>query len=253
MIDIHTHILPGMDDGADDLQDTLEMARLAVDSGVRGMVATPHCNLPGVYDNYYGKEYREVFRRVTIALMTRDIPLELYMGMEVFMTSEVPKLVMEEKVLTINGGNYMLVEFAFEEDPDYADWMLERISNLGIRPVIAHPERYVFVQQNPQTVYRWKRKGYQIQINKGSITGRFGRQARHTAYQLLSHNLVTAIASDGHSPYQRTTYMRDAYEELAKEYPRRYLDVLFEKNPHRICQNNQTFQFEIKPFEENPW
>lgn len=250
MIDIHVHILPGMDDGAEDLQDTIEMARLAVDSGVRGMVATPHCNLPGVYDNYYGDEYIEVFQRVQRVLKAQKIPLQLYPGMEVFVTSEVPKLLTEGKLLTINAGHYMLVEFAFEEEPEYVEMMLKKIYNMGICPVIAHPERYVCVQQNPQIAYHWKKMGYQIQINKGSFIGRFGREARYTAYRLLSHNLVTTIASDGHSPYQRTPYMLDAYKELTKEYSKEHLNVLFKENPVRICQDESVLQFRIRPFEE---
>lgn len=253
MIDIHAHILPGLDDGANDLQDTLEMAQMAVDSGVRGIVATPHCNQPGIYDNYYGNEYIETFRRVSKALKEYDIPLQLYPAMEVFVTSELPKLLADGKILTINGGHYILVEFDFGEDPDYVNRMLDEIYRLGLKPVIAHPERYEFVQENPQIVYSWRQRGYQVQVNKGSFTGRFGRRAYHTAYRLLSHNLVTAVASDCHSPHQRTPYMRDAYQELAKEYSRDYLNVLFRENPVRICQDEPVFSFKMRHFEEDLW
>lgn len=250
MVDIHAHILPGIDDGAADLYDTLEMAKIAVENGVTAMVATPHCNIPGMFNNYYCEDYIELFQETERALEEAGIPLTLYSGMEVFVTSDVPSLLSQGKLLTINGGHYMLVEFAFEEEADYANDMLKRISELGIRPVVAHPERYRFVQDDPQIVYRWRKKGYLVQMNKGSLMGRFGRRTCKTAHRLLSHNLVSVIASDTHSPYQRTPYLLDAYEELAEDYSERYLKVLFEENPMRICQDEPTIRFELRPFVE---
>ena len=87
MIDIHAHILPGIDDGAVDMEETLEMARMAVDSGVTAMVATPHCNVPGIFNNYYDEEYIKVFNETEKALKREGIPLKLYQGMEVFVNA----------------------------------------------------------------------------------------------------------------------------------------------------------------------
>lgn len=101
MIDIHAHILPGIDDGAEDMTDTLAMARMAVDSGVTGMVATPHCNIPRMYDNYFDEFYIDIFRETEKALEEEGIGITLYSGMEVFVTSRVPKLLSEGKLLTI--------------------------------------------------------------------------------------------------------------------------------------------------------
>lgn len=102
-------------------------------------------------------------------------------------------------------------------------------------PLIAHAERYEFVQDDPEIVEEWKKKGCEVQINKGSFMGRFGTGAQQTAYELLNHNLVTAVASDAHSPIRRTTCMADAYDHLSREYSKEYLDVLFEINPRNIC------------------
>ena len=249
MIDIHSHILPGIDDGAADMYDTLEMARMAVDSGVTAVVATPHCNIPGMFHNYYSEDYRELFRKAEQVLEEEGIPLTLYPGMEVFVTPDVPRLLKEGKILTINGGRFMLMEFDFGEEASYIQSMLREISLLGIHPVIAHPERYECVQREPQLVYHWRKKGYLVQVNKGSLVGRFGRHSYDTAHRLLRHNLVSVIASDAHSPYQRTPYMLDVYESLRNEYPRKYLKVLFEENPRRICQNQPTIRFELQPFD----
>lgn len=250
MIDIHAHILPGIDDGSEDMYDTLEMASIAVESGVTEMVATPHCNIPGMFRNYYNENYVELFRETEQALKEEGIPLKLYLGMEVFMTSDVPVLLKEGKIQTLNGGHFILVEFGFDENPDYATNMLSQMKDLGLRPIVAHPERYEFVQDDPQIVYEWRKKGYLTQLNKSSLMGRFGKYTYRTAHQLLEHNLASVIASDAHSPFHRTPYMRDVYEELLEDYSEKYLKVLFEENPRRICRDLPTLRFELYPFEE---
>lgn len=237
MIDIHAHILPGIDDGAGDLYDTLEMAKLAADCGVTAIVATPHCNIPGVYKNYFGDAYREVFCRARAAIEREGIPVKLYPGMEVFATDDLPELIKEGKIMTLNQGHHLLMEFSFDEDPEFAAALLKQVRELDIRPVIAHVERYEFVQEDPWLIYEWRKEGYGIQVNKGSFMGRFGRRAFQTACELMDYRLISVVASDAHSPYRRTTYMRDAYEALLDDFPQEYLDILFEKNPARICRD----------------
>ena len=253
MIDLHTHILPEIDDGAIDLYDSLEMARIAVESGTTAMVVTPHCNIPGMFENHFGEEYIEVFQMLDKALEESAIPLKIYPGMEVFITPDVPELLSKGKLLTINKSRYILVEFAFDEDVSYVQRMLKKIKELGLRPIIAHPERYIFVQEDLQMVYRWRKQGYLIQLNKGSLMGRFGRRAEYAAHSILRHNLVSVIASDAHGVFQRTPYMKDVYEELLEEYPEKYLWVLFEENPRRICEDLPTVKFELKSYNEEAW
>ncbi|HIZ12458.1 MAG TPA: hypothetical protein H9817_00810 [Candidatus Mediterraneibacter stercorigallinarum] len=250
MIDIHTHILPGIDDGAQDIYDSIEMAALAYENGTRVIVATPHCNIPGLYDNYFGKEYTRLFQ-YTKKVLRKEVPgITLLAGMEAFTTEAVPRLLTEGKIFPINRTRYVLMEFDFREDPGFADRMLEQVRQVKGIPVVAHAERYEFVQDDPEIVYRWKQSGCEIQVNKGSFMGRFGRHAREAAYALLNHNLVSVIASDAHSPIQRTTCMADAYDELLGGYPREYLDVLFDSNPKRICNGEKTVGFKKIPFRE---
>lgn len=249
MVDIHAHILPGIDDGAQDLQDTLRMAEIAANSGVTAIVATPHCNIPEEYENYYGHNLVKTFRRAETAIREAGIPITLYAGMEVFVTPDLPQYLKEGKILTINGGHYILVEFGFEEDADFVTDMLDTLAYFGLIPVVAHAERYRFVQKDPQLVYEWCKKGYVIQCNKGSFTGRFGGRCAITAYELLEHNLVSVIASDAHSYAHRTPYMLDAYQELLNGYEPEYLDILFDENPKRICQDEPVVRMEMISFE----
>lgn len=253
MIDLHTHILPGIDDGSADFYDTLEMARIAVDSNVTAMVATPHCNIPGMFQNYYGREYIQLFQKTEAMLEKEKIPLTLYTGMEVFVTTDLLELLRAGKILTINGSRYILAEFGFREDPYFVERMLYKLMESGLHPVIAHPERYEFVQDDPQLVYEWRQKGYHIQVNKGSFQRRFGRRAEETAYALLNHNLITVIASDTHGPCQRTPYLMDVYEELSRMYSNKYMDILFQENPRRIIQDKPLIRVKERPFAEEEW
>lgn len=248
MIDIHAHILPGIDDGAEDMYDTLEMARMAADSGVDKIIATSHCNIPGMYGNYFGREYIDRYESVVRAVRKEKIPIEILPGMEVFSTEDLPELIVNHKIMPLNQSRYILMEFAFDEDPEFADSILKRVEEVGARPVIAHAERYEFIQDYPQIAYRWFRKGYVIQANKGSFLGRFGEGPKRAADSLLRHNLISVIASDAHSPLQRTPYMMDVYEELSREYSENHLDVLFQYNPARICDNREILRLEPVPY-----
>ena len=210
MIDIHTHILPGMDDGAVDILDTIEMARLAAMSGVTEIVATPHFNIPGLYDNAFGEHYVNTFNQAARAIKEEKIPIRLFPGMEAFSTEDLPRQMADGKVMTINQSHYILMEFAFDEDPDFATRLLGKVREVGAKPVIAHAERYYFVQDDPQIVYQWRKKGYAIQVNKGSFLGRFGESAMETSYRLLRHHLVSVVASDAHSAVERTPFLMDA-------------------------------------------
>lgn len=248
MVDIHAHILPGIDDGARDIYDTLEMAAIAADSGVTSIVATPHCNIPGYFDNYFGEAYTEVFRRAQEAIHREGIPVELLPGMEVFATPDLPDLIVDRKIMPLNQSRYILMEFDFEEDPGFASDLLRRVKEVGAKPVIAHVERYEFVQDDPQIIYEWRKRGYIIQANKGSFLGSFGRHAQHTVYRLLRHNLISVVASDAHSPYKRTPYLLEAYEKVCEEYPKKKAEHLFTNNPQNICNNQLIMKLEPIPF-----
>lgn len=248
MIDIHTHLLPGLDDGAREIYDTIEMAAMAYESGTTAIIATPHCNIPGIYDNYFGETYKETFRYAKAVLEQEKIPIRLMPGMEAFAAPNLPKLLQEKRIMTLNGTRYLLVEFDFEEDPGYADRMLQELVEIRAVPVVAHAERYRFIQEHPGKVREWKQKGVRIQVNKGSFVGRFGRRAEKAAYYLLDHGLITAVASDAHSTVTRTAGMGDVYGELLETYSRSYLDLLFRINPQHICQGKSTLYYKRTPF-----
>lgn len=236
MIDIHAHILPGIDDGAVDMETTLEMAEMAYASGVRYLVATPHCNIPGLYKNYRDEDLIRAYLDVRETVKNAGIQLQIVPGMEIYATVDLPQLLKENKLVGLNGTKYLLIEFDFEEDTDFCKNILKECMELGYIPIIAHPERYYFVQRHPEIALDWVASGCHLQVNKGSILGKFGRAARKTAHILLEENAVCCIASDAHSSWSRTPHMREIQEYIELQFGEEYAEELLDKNPRKILQ-----------------
>ena len=237
MIDLHCHILPGVDDGSANDEESCMMARLAVDSGVTAIAATPHCNVPGQFLNYDSQALRQTFRRFNGLLREQEIPLKLYTGMEVYMTPEVPRLLRQKKLLTLGGSRYLLVEFGFDESRRFAETMLDAVRQEGVIPVVAHPERYRFVQRERMCLLRWADEGYVLQINKGSLFGMFGREAARVSNWCLGEGCLHLIGSDAHSPFRRTTRLADVWDYAADCDSPEIADFLLKKNPSAILSD----------------
>jgi len=238
MIDLHSHILPELDDGAQSLEESLKMARMAVDSGITVMVATPHCIHGRV------QEVREGWQLLLEALRENEIPLKLLPGMEIFGTGDTVRLLKEGQLLTINGSRYPLVEFGFQSTGDEETMILRSLCKAGYRPIVAHPERYSYVQRNPRLMNHWFRMGCLIQVNRGSLLGRFGRQAQAMAVELVERGFATVVATDAHSARVRTPWMRDIREILSKEVSPQCAKMLLLENPRRILKNERLLPIE---------
>lgn len=236
MIDIHCHILPNFDDGATDLREALAMARLAADSGVTGIVATPHfrgepeslSSLPRLLETY---------QLLSQAIRKENLPIALLPGAEILCLPETPELAQSQSLPTIGNTRYLLTEFFFDESPSYINSMLRSLADWGYKPVIAHPERYHAVQQDPGLMETWFREGYVIQLNKGSILGAFGHRPERTADIALHHGFAHIIASDAHSCVRRTPSMHALRLRLQKKCLPEYTHILLEKNPLRLIRN----------------
>lgn len=237
MVDLHCHILPGVDDGAVDLAQALEMARMAADSGLRTIVATPHCNLPwGTARNYAGtlSQPMEILRK---AVAEAEIPLEILPGAEVFCTPDLPDLLEGRKLQTLAGSRYLLMEFYFDESPEFMESCFETVGRRGYVPVVAHPERYEASWRDPELVPRWFRSGCVIQLNKGSILGRLGSRAETVSKFLLERGFAHVVASDAHGPNARTPHMTAVLRHLEDNYAPGYARILLSRNPERITQD----------------
>lgn len=237
MIDIHCHMLPGVDDGSDSMETSLIMAETAVRNGTDVMILTPHCNIPGECANYQSAELLEKFFAMRKAIDDAGIPLKILAGAEVFCTDNAPELFKEKKLLTLASGSYMLVEFGFGESVIDINRKLSRLSATGIRPVIAHPERYEAVQHNLHICIEWFDMGYILQINKDSVFGSLGRHAQKAAKWLLSQGIAHIAASDAHGAYERTADMSAFREYVEAEHSAEYARILLYENPRRIIKD----------------
>ncbi len=236
MIDLHCHIIPYIDDGAKSIEVACAMAMHAYKNGVKTIVATPHCNLRNTRPNYRDRDYITVFATFRAVLKQRNIPIDLLAGSEVFAHSDnIRQLIDERKLVTLNNSRYLLVEFPFHGNGRSICHTLEAIARRGLIPVIAHPERYDAVQQQPGLVERWFSQGFVIQLNKGSLLGRLGKEARQTSHQLLSHGLAHVIASDAHDMKHRPPGFLSLQQEL--DIDPRYLKLLLQDNPYRIIKD----------------
>lgn len=231
MIDIHSHILPEVDDGSQSLQESLAMARMAVESGVTVMAATPHCADSGAREIYIA------WKLLRQALKENHIPLKLLFGMEIFGTENTLKLLLEKKLFTLNGSCYPLVEFPFHSDGNQETRILRSLRKAGFCPVVAHPERYSYIQHDPEILNRWYRMGCVMQINRGSLMGRFGEQVQDVALELVERKFASVVASDAHSPQVRTPWMEDVQTLLSREFSPDYARLLLLENPARILKN----------------
>lgn len=238
MIDLHCHIIPGIDDGAQSQEQALKMARLAVQSGVKTIAATPHTNLLHMFENYVSEELDAHFDAFRALLRQENIPLEIVTGGEIYFDGDVADMLRRGTVRTLGGSRYPLVEFSFRDRPMRVLDGLQSLLDAGYTPVIAHPERYIFVQHDPTGLLPiFADMGCVLQVNKGSPLGKFGETAQRVSRWMLETGLVHIIASDAHSDTVRTTWLADIRHFLRDVYGNGCPELLLERNPAHILRD----------------
>ena len=231
--DLHTHVLPGVDDGAQTMEYALRMLCNAAASDVDLLAVTPHCNRAYEMQNYLDDSL--VNRFLQLQQAAKDIPVQLILGAEVFADEELPQLLRQKKIPTMNGSRYLLTEFPVDARPDFFQDMLQSILALGYIPLVAHPERYFAVCETPQIVAPWLDMGCHLQLTGGSILGEYGKTVQRTAACLLQQDFVACIASDAHGLHHRSNFLMDVYDHLSLRYSKHYATCLMHENPMRIC------------------
>lgn len=197
MIDIHSHILPGIDDGSKSMEMTLNMLRTAEKSGISEVIATPHYLLE--YGEAKINEVREYVKNLNEILEKEKINIKVYSGQEVYFTENIVNDYIEENIGTLNDSRYMLIEFDLRNLEDNIVDYLYELQVKGITPIIAHVERYRSIIKNPEIINRFIQEGYLFQLNLGSIEGKFGTEVQKTAKLFLKNNIYSFIGSDAHN------------------------------------------------------
>ncbi len=212
--DLHCHMLPGIDDGARDLAQSLAMARLAVQDGIKTTVVTPH-HLNGVYVNR-SADILTALGLLREALISEGIPLKLLPGCELHLVPELPEQLASGEAMTLaNHGKAVLVELPVHTVPMGADHILEQILCQGMTPIIAHPERNSQLRQDPEPLAEWVSMGCLGQITAQSCTGQFGPQVQASARDMIGRGLIHIIASDAHRDRRRIPEISSGEAQVA--------------------------------------
>ena len=216
MVDLHSHILPGIDDGAPDMETSIAMARTAAADGIRVMVATPHISFE------YEVDPNDVGRRVgelNLALARSEVPLAVLPGGEIALTRlaalEAPAL----RMLSLGAGPYLLVETPYAGAAPFLEEVLFDLDLRGFRTIIAHPERCAMFENDRDRLERLVERGVLCSVNAGSMAGQFGRRVRDFVVHLFRSGLVHNVASDAHDDEVRRAELRWGFDRMEDELP----------------------------------
>src|SRR5712692_4726575 len=234
MIDLHNHILPGVDDGAKSVEEACEMARALLSQGVTAVCCTPHTTEWASAGDEPRIQQRVAELRV--ALASDGLGLELLAGAEAHITPSLAADVQRHKVPTLNGTPYLLLEFPYDSVPPFYERVVFELQVNGIRPVIAHPERIAPIADDPGILYQLVRRGCLGQLTAMSLAGGFGPRLREVSELMLEHRLVHLIASDAHDaqPDGRLYALEGARSAATRLLGGQPANALFEDTPARI-------------------
>lgn len=232
MIDIHSHILPGLDDGAADLSVSLEMARAYVDQGVTCVACTPHI-LPGIYHNT-GPAIREAVAALSERLAEAGLSLRLVAGADNHMVTDFVPGLQSGKLLSIADTPYVLVEPPHHVAPTRMEDLFFNLMVSGYIPVLTHPERLTWIEDKYDIIQHLAHHGVWMQITAGSVLGRFGSRPRYWADRMMSEGLVHVVASDAHNMSKRPPDCAAAFDLVSRQIGAQEAQHLFVTRPAGI-------------------
>ena len=213
MVDIHTHILPGLDDGAPDLEQALSMARAASAEGIRKIIATPH-HANGVYNNP-AESVREAVEKLNGELKREGIPVELFPGQEIRVHDDMLDAWARGELLTLADSQYILLEMPSSRIPSKMFEWVHELRLMGLHPIIAHPERNAEVVKNPGRLAELVEAGCYAQVTTHSLLGGFGKKIEEVAWSLCKQGLIHAVSSDAHHLELRGFKMSETYNRIS--------------------------------------
>ncbi len=237
MIDIHTHLIPNVDDGSESVETTFKAFEEAKTVGFTDIILTSH----------YIPEYNETKKeeltfwkeKLQEVLNNKNSELKLHSGMEVYISENISELIEQEKLLTLADSKYILMELPMCTTINYLDYVIYFLESIGLKLIIAHPERYANIQKNPELVKEYIEKGCLIQCNYGSILGKYGKEAKNTIKYLLKNDLVHFIATDCYNSGGIYQEIPKALKKLEKIIGEKKVLEITTLNQRKIINNQQ--------------
>lgn len=246
IVDLHCHILPGIDDGSPDLEHSLSLAKQAVNDGVTHILCTPHH-----LDNEFVNHKDDVIKNVTVfqkELVQHQIPLKVFPGQEVHINGDLISKYDDLLGIDVN-KRYMLLEFPHGNVPSYAGQMIFRLRKLGTTPVIVHPERNSEIQDNLELLYDFIEKGALAQVTATSYVGGFGDRVAAISKKIVEHNLVQIVASDAHTLKGRKFVLHEALDQIAEDFDKSKA-IQFEKNAEDLINGERVVAHDYSPIKK---
>jgi protein-tyrosine phosphatase len=226
MVDLHCHILPGLDDGPSSMEESLAMAEMAIADGITRVVATPHSNERYLFEFAHVRQLRD---ELHAKIGGR---LEIATGCDFHLNPEnLNALRKDASQYCVNQRDYLLLEFNEVSIPPSVDQTLHEIQLFGVRPIITHPERNSILRAHPERLRNWVRRGCFGQITAGSLTGVFGRVAQKNSLDWIREGLIHFVASDAHNTGRRPLRLQPAYDEIVDGFGQEKARALFLENP----------------------
>lgn len=234
MIDIHTHILPGLDDGAETTEDALDMARAAMQEGITSIIATPH-HANGKYMNLADSVTAQA-AVLNERLTAEGIPIKVLTGQEIRVHDDLLDAWSRQELLTLASSDYMLIELPGHSVPKSTSQLIHELAVLGIRPIIAHPERNQEIMRNPNVLAELIECGAWTQVTTHSLLGGYGNRIQKTAWTLCKKRLIHLVSSDAHHVSRRGFRLKEAYEKIASEIGQQWAEY-YQTNAACLIEN----------------
>lgn len=236
--DIHSHIIPGVDDGSADMEQSVRMLRVAEENHIRKIILTPH-NKPHTRNaspEVLKKKVAELRQKIS----ENSLNIELFLGTEIYYRDSVADLLDEGQICTMADTEYVLVEFSPTDEYSYIYSALSKIQDYGYKPILAHVERYDSITRKKLTrAMELSRHEILLQLNAGSIMGAFGRGPQKFCKLLLKKQLADFVATDAHRDTGRAPYMTECADYLYKKYDQYYVDAILFKNADELIFGNK--------------
>ena len=249
MRDMHTHILPQIDDGSSSIDETMKMIKEAYRAGFTDIFATSHY-IEGRYEfNKTDRKY--IINAIQEKLDEEEIDLKLHIGAEAYISSTMVELVKNETIPCLGSSRYVLFELPLRSKIFYTENIIERLIALNYIPIIAHPERYDMVQEEPEVVLDWVRAGALLQANFASIDGVYGSKAKNILLKLLEANAIHFLGTDTHMSNSFYLKISDFKEMYIKEIGKKRFEILTYDNPMSVLEDEEIDVEEPKKIKSN--
>lgn len=235
IVDLHNHVLPGLDDGARSIEEAILLAENATLNGITHIIATPHLN-----DKYrnHAQQIKQAVADFNKELMRNQIPVVIFPGQEVQFFSCMNAMRDGDVIALADSGKYLLIELPDDHFPEFTFDLLFSLQLEGYMPIIPHPERNVVLQKEKQLLYELVAKGILFQITANSLFGANGRAAKKCSLEMIKHNLVHFISSDAHHPIRRPFLLKEGYQYIRRKFSNDLQNYFIENAKHVLLGTN---------------